>query len=238
VATLAVVVPIVGLAHDELQRRVDMVRALARPETTVEFRVVPDGPPSIESIVEEELAAAAVLRLLGSIGPRPADAVIVWCAGDPGVLAARELLDCPVVGPGESAIRLASLLAYRFGVLTPLPAETTAAALLVDRIGLTGRFVGSAAIGISVLDMRHDLDRTTARITSAGGRLIDQGAQALVLGCMGMFGLAKTVEERLGIPVLDPAACAVHFAELLMRGGYTFSRATYARPPKPVFVGR
>ncbi len=235
-AKLLVVVPIVGLDRDVVQRRVDMVRGLAGPGFDVDFKVVEDGPASIETITEEELGAAATLRLLNKLGPHPADAVIIWCAGDPGVLAARELLDCPVVGPGESAIRLAALLSYRFGVLTPLPGEATPTALLVERLGLSSRFVGTAAIGIPVLQIRRDLATATERIVTAGQMLIDHGAHGIVLGCLAMFGLGRAVQDRLGVPVLDPAECAVQFAKLLIDGGYTFSRITYAQPPKPVLT--
>src|SRR5579871_2788540 len=77
------------------------------------------GPGSIESAADAVVAAAEMLALLGSLPPQ--DAYLVACFGDPGVDAARELTDAPVVGIGEAAFRAACLVGTRFGVVTTLP---------------------------------------------------------------------------------------------------------------------
>ena len=45
-------------------------------------------------------------------------AAIVWCAGDPAVDAARELVDIPVIGTGEAGMLFAYHLAQNFCLLT------------------------------------------------------------------------------------------------------------------------
>lgn len=231
---LLVIVPMTGLTPEDLRTRHEVIQTLAGPQYEVDIRTVSAGPPSIESAAEEQVAGAAVAQLLATMGSHPADGVIVWCAGDPGVVAARELVDCPVVGPGEAAIRMASLLAGRFGIITPLPEEGPAMRRLVQHVGLSSQYVGSHPAGLPVLELRADLDATLERIVAAGRVLIDRGAEAVTLGCMALFGLSKAASERLGVPVLDPAACSVQLSKMLIEGGYSFSRLTYPSPPKPL----
>ncbi len=42
-------------------------------------------------------------------------------------------------------------------------------------------------------------------------------AEVLVLGCAGMTGLDKHLEEKLGIPVLDGIVCALIIASGLVK---------------------
>ena len=72
------------------------------------------GPSSIESEADSAIAAAEVVSLLRSTETH--DAYLVACFGDPGLEAARELTDAPVVGIGEAAYAAAGLIAKRFAV--------------------------------------------------------------------------------------------------------------------------
>ena len=84
-------------------------RAAASPG--VEIRAVnPDfGPPSIEGYFDE---AFSVPGLIAEIGKAPdADAFVIACFDDTGLEAARCATDAPVVGIGEAAFHMASLIA-------------------------------------------------------------------------------------------------------------------------------
>ena len=54
-----------------------------------------EGPPSIESRYEEELASPDILRKVEKANAEGYDAVIVNCFGDPAVSAAREVSEIP-----------------------------------------------------------------------------------------------------------------------------------------------
>jgi len=59
-----------------------------------------------------------------------------------------------------------------------------------------------------------------------------------VLGCAGMTDLARDLERRAGVPVLDGVACAVSLAESLVRLGLrTSKRNTYAPPLAKPYAG-
>jgi allantoin racemase len=63
----------------------------------------------------------------------------------------------------------------------------------------------------------------------------EDGAEAIVLGCTGMLGLAGSVGKRLSekglaVPVVNPTASAIGYLELLIRSGLTHSLSSYPRP--------
>ena len=59
-----------------------------------------------------------------------------------------------------------------------------------------------------------------------------------MLGCAGMTDLARDLELKAGVPVLDGVACAVSLAESLVRLGLkTSKRKTYAAPLAKAYAG-
>jgi allantoin racemase len=83
-----------------------------------------------------------------------------------------------------------------------------------------------------VLALADDEHATLALFAEAGRRaLADDGAEVLVLGCAGLAGLDKDLEQRLGVPVLDGVACAVKLAEACVGYGlHTSKRRGFASP--------
>jgi allantoin racemase len=74
--------------------------------------------------------------------------------------------------------------------------------------------------------------------------LLDDRAEAIVLGCAGMTDLAQRLSQAHGIPVIDGVAAAVKLAEgLAALGLRTSKRNSYATPlakawggPSPGFM--
>jgi allantoin racemase len=60
---------------------------------------------------------------------------VIACFGDPGLLAARELADKPVVGIAEAAMHMATLVATRFSIVTTLPRTLVIARHLLHQYG-------------------------------------------------------------------------------------------------------
>ena len=70
-------------------------------------------------------------------------------------------------------------------------------------------------------------------LAEAGAKLLEEGGvQVLILGCLSFLGLAKPLERRLGVPVIDAAVAAVAAAEGLVRQGLATSRHAYPAPPE------
>ena len=212
-------------------------RAAASPG--VEIRAVnPDfGPPSIEGYFDE---AFSVPGLIAEIGKAPdSDAFVIACFDDTGLEAARCATEAPVVGIGEAAFHLASLIADRFSVVTTLSRSIAPIERNLVKYGLAARCARVRAADVPVLALEEPGSGARRTIEKEIERaLADDGAEAIVLGCAGMTDLARDLSRAAGVPVLDGVACAVGLAESLARLGLrTSKRNTYAAPLAKTYAG-
>lgn len=196
-----------------------------------------DGPPSIEGYFDEVFA---IPGLIAEMAKRPdADAYIVACFDDTGLDAARCAAEAPVIGIGEAAFHLATLVAGRFSVVTTLSRSIPAIEHNLVRYGLSSRCGRVRASDVAVLDLERPGSDARHRISAEIGRALrEDGAEAIVLGCAGMADLADALSREHGVPVLDGVASAVKLAETLHALGLrTSKRGGYARPRAKRFAG-
>ncbi len=103
----------------------------------------------------------------------------------------------PVIGIGEAAFHLASLLGIRFSVVTTLSRSIPVIEGNLVRYGLDRRCARVRACELPVLSLEADPAAAERRIgAEIESALQEDGADCIVLGCAGMAALA----ERL----LDP----------------------------------
>ena len=208
-------------------------RAVAGPGTEI-VPVNPErGPVSIEGFYDEAICVPGLLEEIGKGEAAGVDAHVVACFDDTGLEAARCLARAPVVGIGEAAFHLASLLAHRFSVVTTLSRSIPAIENNLLRYGLERRCARVRASEIPVLDLERPGSDAEARIGDEIARAIaEDRAEAIVLGCAGMADLAGRLSAIHGVPVVDGVAAAVKLAEGLAAlglrtakgGGYAYPR--------------
>jgi allantoin racemase len=211
--------------------------AAAAPGTEVVGVNPQFGPPSIEGYFDE---AFSVPGLLGEIARAPkADAFVIACFDDTGLDAARCAAEAPVIGIGEAAFHMASLIAGKFSVVTTLTRSIPAIEHNLTRYGLASRCAKVRASDVAVLDLEHPGSKARERISREISRsLREDDAEAVVLGCAGMAELAAELSRRHGVPVLDGVACAVKLAEALVSLDLRTSKAGgYAAPLAKAFAG-
>lgn len=212
-------------------------RAAAAPGTEV-LAVNPDsGPASIEGYFDEVFAIPGVIAEIEKAGP--VDATIIACFDDTGLDAARAFVTAPVIGIGEAAFHLASLIAGKFSVVTTLSRSVPAIEHNLVRYGLMSRCAKVRAAEVAVLDLETAGSPARGRISLEIDRAIQEDhAEAIVLGCAGMADLAAELSRRHGLPVVDGVAAAVKLAESLVSLGLKTSKlGGYAAPLPKTFSG-
>lgn len=212
-------------------------RAAAAAGTQIEAVNPGFGPASIEGYFDE---AFAVPGLLAEIGKAPGrDAYIVACFDDTGLDAARCMAEAPVVGIGEAAFHMASLIAGRFSVVTTLSRSVSAIEHNLQKYGLASRCARVRASEVPVLELETPGSTARARISAEiGEALKSDRAEAIVLGCAGMADLARSLSREHGVPVVDGAAAAVKLCEGLVSLGLKTSKAGgYAAPRAKAYAG-
>ncbi|MDN3521672.1 aspartate/glutamate racemase family protein [Halomonas ramblicola] len=218
----------------------EAARHIASPGTRITATQPAHGPVSIESHFDEAISAVGVLEEVLAGEREDADAYVIACFGDPGLLAARELTRAPVIGIAEAAFHMATLISTRFSIVTTLGRTGIIAEHLLEQYGFAHHCRRVRAAEIPVLDLEDDGDAALTRIIEECERARDEdGIGAIVLGCGGMADLTDTISREVGLPVVEGVTAAVKLAEALVGLGLgTSKHGDLAFPrPKP-FTGR
>lgn len=204
-------------------------RAVSCPDTEIIATNPKDGPPSIQGHLD---IATCVPGLLAEAARYPqADAIVVACFDDTGVDALRCANDAPVIGIGEAAYHAASMIGARFSVVTTLSRSVAGLEANLMHYGLDRKCVRVRATDVPVLALEHNDPGTLDKIRNEIRLAIEEDkAEAIVLGCAGMTDLMAHLSQEFGLPVVDGVACAVTFAEAMVRAGLKTSKiCTFAR---------
>jgi allantoin racemase len=231
---IRVIAPIISdVFNEEILKETAQFKA---PDTEIDVVNLDRGPASIESHYDEILAAYHIAKKVEEAERDGADGVFVDCFGDPGVDAARELVRIPVVGGFQPAALTASLIAGRWAVVTVLKSVLPMIQDLSRKLGLDRNIASIRDIDTPVLELSDKKVLEQRLLKHSEAAIREDGAEAIVLGCTGMLGLAQTLEKQLiekglPVPVVDPTASAIGYLELLFRSGVTQSLLTYPSPP-------
>lgn len=199
------------------------------------------GPVSIEGHFDEAISAVGVAEeIMRMDRESPADAYVIACFGDPGLLAAREITRAPVIGIAEAAFHMAALISTRFSVVTTLGRTVIIAEHLLDQYGFSHHCRRVRAAEIPVLDLEDDGDRALEKIIEESRRARDEdGIGAIVLGCGGMANLTDTISREVGLPVVEGVTASVKLAEALVGLGLATSKVgDLAFPRAKTFTGQ
>lgn len=204
-------------------RMVEAAYTVASPHTTV-TGITASGSAVIRSHFEfAEAAVQTVLALKqNAVGH---DAAIIGCFGDPGLKAARQELEIPIVGLAEAAMLMAHPLGGRYSVITFGQHNSINIADLARSYGLHSRLASVRIANISYSTILADPGLALDACIAAGKQALSQdGADVLILGGGPVAGMAPQVAAMLDIPVLDSIVCATKLAESLAACGYKTSR--------------
>ena len=184
-------------------------RAVAAPGTEILAVCPRAGVPSIEGHFDEAIAAVGVLEQIRAGREQGVDGHVIACFGDPGLLAARELAQGPVIGIAEAAMHMATMVATRFSIVTTLPRTLIIARHLLHQYGFHQHCAALHAIDLPVL-------------------ALEDGS-----------GLAQELTRELRVPVIDGVSAAVKMVESLVALGLATSKhGDLAFPEKKALSGQ
>lgn len=205
------------------QKCAEAGKTVAGPGTVVTGLNPVTSPASIQGYYD---VAAATIPLLDVIKANQGkDAFIIACFDDTGLDAARCITDKPVIGIGEAAFHMASLISCKFSVITTLRRSVPGIENNLRSYGLNRRCARVRASEIPVLDLEKGSTEVLAKLHSEIEAAIQEDqAEAIVLGCAGMVALMEDLQNRYGLPVIDGVTAAVTLAEAAVRYGLKTSK--------------
>lgn len=224
-----------GFGVEEMKRRERVLREYASPGTEVDAADVASGPPSIESMYEEALAVPGLVNAAVQAEKDGYDGIVIGCYGDPGLAAVREMAGIPVVGPGETSVLLAAMLGHHFSIVTVTDSIVGALEQLALAAGADRKLASVRPINVPVLDIGTHPEIVWERALAEAKAARDSDrADCIALGCMSMAfaGFDRKLSAELGIPVVNPAVCALKALEGLVSMGLSHSKRAYQTPPK------
>ncbi|MFC3676519.1 aspartate/glutamate racemase family protein [Ferrovibrio xuzhouensis] len=178
-----------------------------------------EGPLGVQTQADVESVTLPLAKLAQTLEAE-AGAFVIACFSDPGMHLVRESVKQPVLGIAECGILTALTLGQSFGVIAILDTSIPRHLRLWGAMGMTDRFAGEMAVGLSVAELA-DRDRTLSRMLETGRRLRDERqAHVLVMGCAGMAAYRDHLEQALGIPVVEPTQAATTMALGRVRLGW------------------
>jgi allantoin racemase len=170
-----------------------------------------EGPPGIQSQRDVDGVIMPMLRKASELEDS-AGAFVVACFSDPGLHALREQSRRRVFGIAECGVLTALTLGQRFGVIAILPTSVPRHLRYFGSMGVMERFAADLPIGLGVAEL-SDEGKTLGRMIEVGRTLkTAHGADVLVMGCAGMARYRSTLEEAVGIPIVEPTQAAVAMA--------------------------
>ncbi|HIK53707.1 MAG TPA: aspartate/glutamate racemase family protein [Synechococcales cyanobacterium M55_K2018_004] len=218
---------------DEMTRSIHQVAtAYASLGTEIVTTHPTVGPVSIESFYDEYQAIPQVLAEIKR-NEEDFDAFVLACWGDPGTDAVREMVPQPVVGIAEASMYAANAIAPRWSVVTTLRRSHHMVEAVVKKTGLAEHCASVRCIDLPVLACEEDSDAVIAGLVQVGRQALEiDGAEAIILGCAGMGGMAAYISQQLSVPCVDPVGAGVRFAELLVALRLQTSKYMTYRPPE------
>lgn len=208
------------------------LKAAARSDVEISVVSIEKGPASIESAYEEEMAAPGILEKVREAEKEGFDAVIIDCMGDPALEAAKEIVDIPVVGPAQSSMAIASTLGDKFSVVTVLDRLIPLIWREIKDYGYEGQVASVRSVEVPVLELEEKRAEVKAALLRESKKAIEEdGADTIILGCTGLIGMARELQEALKVPVVDPGVAPVKLAEILVDLKLSQSKAVFPKPP-------
>lgn len=203
-------------------------RQVASQGTEIVAVTSPYGPESIEGYYDEAMSVPGMLEAIRK--ENNFDAVVIACFDDTGLDAARCLTDKPVIGIGEAAYHVASMISNKFSVVTTLGRSVPALEHNLTRYGFDKQCIRVRSSEIPVLEIENESSCAINKISVEIEKAINEDrAEAIVLGCAGMVDVVNQLSKQFSIPILDGVTCAVSLCESMVRlnikttrqGGYT-----------------
>ena len=211
-----------------------VARNVARPDTEILTATGRFGARYITTRATAAIAGHAALDAFAR-QKEGVDVVLLACFGDPGLFALRELARVPVVGMAEASCHMASTLGRKFSIVTgghrwgPMLEE------LVEAIGLADKLASVRAVAPSGDEIAAKPEAALAGLAAACTRAAeDDGAETVILGGLGLAGLAELLVDKVPVPVVDNVVAGIRMAEATAALGVAKARTGSFAPAAPI----
>ena len=182
--------------------------------TEVTVASLPDGPEAIETKYGVDMATSSILKEIQKVSMLY-DGIIINCILDPALESSRHASKSLVIAPLQSSLAAARLIGENIGILS----------LVKGILPLLNRLVKEYGHSASV----HYVDALStpdykAKMIEEAQSMVDSGIDVIILGITGFIGIAKEIESKVKVPVIDPSVTAFKLLNSLLDMKLTHSK--------------
>lgn len=228
------IIPPVPLTKTELERRRKQYKLFASLETEVEIRLLPGGPPLTDSEYDQLWATGYMVAEAERAEEGGADAVVIDCTSDPGIVEMQQSLNIPVIGSLKASIMTALQIGRTFSVLALDEIWAGMIHRKVEQYKLGNHLSSVEIVGTYVYnpdrgrDMNDDeFNSFLIELFKAAEKAVEGGADSVILGSTTVINGWKELERHLQVPVIAPGIAALKTAEMILSLGLQTSRKAY-----------
>ncbi len=226
---IMIINPDYGMTEKELFDRVDILKKYVSSGTEIVMECLKENHVYIDSMFDVFLAGSEIISMAKKAEDEGFDAVVLYCFSDPAISACREALNIPVIGGGQSSYLTALNISRQFGIILADKSRIGEKKLFVHETGVASERV--SGIYSADIDWNEDKASIFQKLQNTGNKLIEDGADAVILGCLSFLGLGEELSKSLGVPVIDAGISSVSMAESLVKQGVKTSKKGYSKPP-------
>nr|WP_181374794.1 aspartate/glutamate racemase family protein [Polaromonas sp. E10S]AWD72003.1 Asp/Glu/hydantoin racemase [Polaromonas sp. E10S] len=192
-------------------------RRVAGPEVQIRAITASFGAPYISCEASYAVAGHATLeawvRDLASSWPA-ADAVLIGCFGDPGLLALQQSSRAAVTGLAQAAMKEASSYG-KFSILTGGERWKPILFRLAQTLAMDAQLVGIHTVEPTGAQLAQDPSAALVMLRQACRHAVKtDGCKALILGGAGLAGIAAQLADDFSVPIIDSVSAGVRQALL------------------------
>lgn len=192
-------------------------KRVANPDTEIIMETAPFGVEYIETRMESVIAGYAT-ACVAAEHHGEYDGMVVAAFGDPGLTGIKELLDVPVVGMTEAALASACLLGQRFSIIAISDRITAWYRETVERSHLSTRLASIRSLKDPLRSVGTVQEDFSERLVELAKEAVENdGADVIILAGAPLAGLARNLEGKLNVPIVDGVSSAVKHCESLVK---------------------
>ncbi len=190
---------------------------LSFKDTCIDILDFDNGPTDLEYYYSEHIAIKLMMEKIPKI-QKDYNAITIGCFYDPGLRELREILEIPVLGIGETSMAIASLLGHRFSIIVGrkkwIPKMSDNALIY----GYNRKIASWVSLDMTVENFHNkSREEIIEVIVDKSNKAIKEDlAEVIILGCAAIEGVTDVLQERLGIPVIDPVAVTFKITESIV----------------------
>ena len=176
-----------------------------------------EGPEAIETKYGVDMATSCILKEIQKVSTLY-DGIIINCILDPALESCRHVSKSLVIAPLQSSLAAARLLGENIGILSLVKGILPLLSRLVKEYGYIAsvRYVDA----LSTTDYK-------AKMIEEAQNMVDSGTDVIILGITGFIGIAKEIESKVKVPVIDPSVTAFKLLNSLLDMKLMHSKIRY-----------